>query len=235
METSADPSSSNKVFFFVNYEGDRTHITNINALYEIPSALRAFEDGEHSGTGAVLAQMAPLPAGCNVIPAPASCAVANTEELDPATGLPDGNGAQLVYSPAALPDTLREDTGSAKIDWNISDKDRIFFRYNINDSLTNYTYGLNHWPSSPQAERTQLAKIDETHTFSSEPAEPVQRFAEPFLLQYELRHTARPSRASTASSPTSARCPGRTSSTRSLRSTSSKYSITSRRRPDTTP
>src|SRR5437667_75887 len=76
----------------------------------------------------VLAQMAPLPAGCTAIPAPTSCAVSGTDELDPITGLPDGNGAQLVYDPAALPTTLREDSGSARIDYNFSDKDRIFFR-----------------------------------------------------------------------------------------------------------
>ena len=54
-----------------------------------------------------------------------------------------------------------------RIDYNISDRDRIFFRYNINDSLTNDTYGMNEGQLSPQAFRTQLAKVDETHTFNA--------------------------------------------------------------------
>ena len=73
----------------------------------------------------------------------------------------------MVYDPAVLPNILREDTGSIRLDYNVSEKDRVFFRYNINDSLTNYTYGLNEGQVSPQKLRTQLAKIDETHTFTS--------------------------------------------------------------------
>ena len=154
------PIIKNKLFFFINYEGDRTEITNFNALYEIPSAYVRSQPRDPR-MNPVFAQMAPIPAGCNVIPAPANCAVPGTE--DPAN--PAG-GAQLIYDPASLPTNLSENTGSAKIDWNISDKDHIFFRYNINDSLTNYTYGLNQGQVSPQALRTQLAKIEETHTFS---------------------------------------------------------------------
>jgi hypothetical protein len=109
----------------------------------------------------VLAQMATLPAGCTSIPAPASCAVPNTIDANnPAAG------ADLVYSPAVLPDVLREDTGSVRLDYNISEKDRLMFRYNINDSLTTQTLGLNLGQVSPQALRTQLGKIEETHTFS---------------------------------------------------------------------
>ncbi len=73
----------------------------------------------------------------------------------------------MVYDPAVLPNILREDTGSARVDYNISDKDRVMFRYNIGDSQTNDTYGTNQGQVSPQALRTQLGKFDETHTFGS--------------------------------------------------------------------
>jgi carboxypeptidase family protein len=153
------PIIKNKLFFFVNYEGDRTHITTFNPLYEIPSAY--VRSQFVPSMQPVLAQMAPLPAGCTSIPAPASCAVPNTTDTNnPAAG------ADLVYSPAVLPDILREDTGSVRLDYNISDKDRLMFRYNINDSLTNQTLGLNEGQVSPQTLRTQLGKIEETHTFS---------------------------------------------------------------------
>ena len=87
----------------------------------------------------------------------------------PMLNFPDPNsalGSDMIYDPAALPNILREDTGSVRLDYNVSEKDRVFFRYNINDSNTLYTYGLNQGQVSPQALRTQLAKIDETHTFT---------------------------------------------------------------------
>ncbi len=154
------PIIKNKLFFFINYEGDRTNITNFNSLYEIPSAY--FRSLPHDPRmDPVFAQMAPIPAGCNTIPAPPSCAV-------PGTGDPSNpaGGSQLIYDPASLPNVLTENTGSVKIDWNMSEKNHIFFRYNINDSLTDYTYGLNQGQVSPQKLRTQLLKVEETHTFS---------------------------------------------------------------------
>lgn len=153
----AGPIIREKVFFFVNYEGVRQHITNLNALNETLSAYARSQF--NAAMQPVLAQMAPLPAGCTAIPAPASCAVPNTDAGN-------GHGANLVFDPAALPVTLREDTGSIRIDYQISDKDRLMGRYNINDSLTNDTFGLNQGQVAPQALRTQFGKIDETHTFS---------------------------------------------------------------------
>jgi hypothetical protein len=153
------PIIRNKLFFFANYEGIRQRTTAINALYEIPSAY--VRSQFVPAMQPVLAQMAPLPAGCTAIPAPASCAVPNTiDTTNPAAG------ADLVYDPAALPTTLREDSGSVRVDYDFSNKDRIFFRYNIDDSLTNQTIGLNLGQLTPLYLRTQLGKIDETHTFS---------------------------------------------------------------------
>src|SRR6266496_567233 len=153
------PIIGNKLFFFINYEGIRQRTTAIQSLYEVPSAY--VRSQFVPAMQPVLAQMAPLPAGCTAIPAPASCAVPNTTDTtNPAAG------ADLVFDPAALPTTLREDSGSARVDYNLSDKDRIFFRYNIDDSLTNQTIGLNLGQVTPLYLRTQLGKIDETHTFS---------------------------------------------------------------------
>ncbi|HZP02371.1 MAG TPA: carboxypeptidase regulatory-like domain-containing protein [Terriglobia bacterium] len=153
------PLIKNKLFFFVNYEGDRTKINNFNALYKIPSAYLRSE-AHDPRMDPVFAQFAPLPANCNTIPAPPSCAVPGSETPG------DPGGAQLIYTLAILPNQLREDTGSIKVDWNISERDHAFVRYNINDSLTNYTFGLNQGQVSPQKLRTQLGKIEETHTFS---------------------------------------------------------------------
>jgi hypothetical protein len=158
------PLIKNKVFFFANYEGDRTHVTLFNALnHTLSAAARAqFVPAMQP----VLAQFAPIPAGCNAIPAPAQCVGTGSTMLN----FPDPNpalGSDMIYDPAVLPNILREDTGSVRLDYNVSQKDRVFFRYNINDSNTLYTYGMNEGQVSPQQLRTQLAKIDETHTFTS--------------------------------------------------------------------
>ena len=145
------PIVKNKLFFFVNYEGDRTTITSINSAYHVlsASARAGFVDPNMQD---LLNQLAPLPAGCNVIPTPASCQY---------LGNPD-----YVVINAKLPTTVREDTGSVRLDYNLSESNRFMFRYNINDSLTNYTFGLGQGQVSPQALRTQLGKFDYTHTFS---------------------------------------------------------------------
>jgi outer membrane receptor protein involved in Fe transport len=151
------PLIRNKVFFFVNYEGDRTHVTIQHPLNHTLSA--AARSQFVASMQPVLAQFAPLPAGCTAIPAPASCVYPGFPDPNPALG------SDMIYDPASLPNIVREDTGSVRIDYNVSEKDRIFFRYNINDSLTNFTFGLNQGQVSPQALRTQYAKVDETHTF----------------------------------------------------------------------
>jgi hypothetical protein len=153
------PIVRNKLFFFANYEGDRTTVTLFNALNHTLSEYPRTQFV--ASMQPVLAQLAPIPAGCNGIPAPANCVYPGFPDAIPS------EGSDMIYDPVALPTRVREDTGSVRIDYNLSEKDRIFFRYNINDSLTNDTYGPNEGQVSPQALRTQLAKVDETHTFNS--------------------------------------------------------------------
>jgi hypothetical protein len=149
------PVIANKMFFFLNYEGARTHVTK---LIPLNTTLSAFSRSQLVPSMADLLNALPaLPADCNTIPAPQSCSFG---AVDPV------GGAYLVYAPVALPTTTREDTGSVRLDYNISDADHVYFRYNINDSITNYTYGGNVGQLSPQALRTQLGKIEEIHTFS---------------------------------------------------------------------
>ena len=152
------PIVRNKLFFFINYEGNREHITSLVPLNHTVSAYARSQFVPSMQP--ILAQLAPLPAGCKVIPAPASCAYPGSDSGKP-------GGANLVYDPASLPTILREDTGSVRLDYDITSKDRLMFRYNINDSLTNDTYGLNLGQTSPQTLRTQLGKVDETHTFNA--------------------------------------------------------------------
>ncbi len=152
------PILRNRVFFFVNYEGTREHITSLQPLNHTLSAYA--RSRFVPSMKPILAEFAPLPADCTAIPAPASCAFPGSDSMTP-------GGANLVYSPISLPTVLREDTGSFRLDYDMSEKDRLMFRYNINDSLTNFTYGPNVGQTSPQALTTQLGKFDYTHTFSA--------------------------------------------------------------------
>ncbi len=150
------PIFKKKLFFFVNYEGDRTHITNLAPKYEVASAY--VRSQFVPSMQPILAQMAPLPAGCGLGSTVSTC--------DYDTNYPDGSTYDLVYTPTKFKNIVREDTGSARLDYHIGDSDTLMFRYNINDSLTTNTYGNARGQVSPQALRTQLAKIDETHIFS---------------------------------------------------------------------
>ncbi len=151
------PIFRNKLFFFVNYEGDRERITTLNPLNHTLSAYARSKFV--SSMKPILDQMAPLPAGCTAIPAPASCAY-------PGSDSGTAGGANMVYDPVSLPTTLRGDTGSIRFDYNINSNDRLMLRYNINDSLTKYTYGANVGQTSPQSLTTQLLRMEETHTFN---------------------------------------------------------------------
>jgi hypothetical protein len=166
------PIIKNKFFFFANYEGVRQTINRVLPFNEtlsqharssiadfVPNFGKpGFEGGPNLLKPVLLSQLMPIPANCMGDPAPVPCQVK------------DGEGnviPELVYAPVSLPTTLREDTGSFRLDYNATDNDRIFFRYNISDSLTVYTSGPNAGQVSPQKLRNQLGKIDYTRTFSS--------------------------------------------------------------------
>jgi len=102
--------------------------------------------------------MAALPSGCGLGSTVATC--------DYDTRYPDSGTYDLVFIPSNFATTVGENTGSVRMDYHASDRDSLMIRYNINNSLTSYAYGLNEGQTSPQALRTQLAKFEEIHTFS---------------------------------------------------------------------
>ncbi len=139
----AGPIIKDKLFFFLNYEGVRQHITTSSDINETPSAqLRA---QFVPALAPILNALAPLPANPVVVP---------------------GTGGNLVYFSANFPNILREDTGSIKLDYFLTSNDHLSMRYNINDSETDITYGANLGQIEILPLRTQFGRIDETHTFS---------------------------------------------------------------------
>ncbi len=129
------PIKKNKLFFFANYEGLRSRgqsVLNAN----VP--LAAWRTGNFSGqTAAVVNPFNKTPFPGNQIPSslisPVAIATQNlfypVPNFGPST-LQSGNWRAL------LPSTSSSDTGDGRIDYNISDRDRVFGRmtYHANNS-----------------------------------------------------------------------------------------------------
>jgi Carboxypeptidase regulatory-like domain/TonB dependent receptor len=142
------PLIKDKLFFFVNYEGVRQIVhapTGIGPFVVMTAAARA---------GAV-PDMVPV---VNALPLP--------NVPGPVT-FPDGTvRTDLGYFNGSLLNTLREDTGSIKVDYRVGVKDSLAFRYNIADSFTSTQYGIAADQVSPSPSRNHLLKGTWDHTFS---------------------------------------------------------------------
>lgn len=141
------PIVKDKLFFFMNYEGIRQSINS------------------PSGPVAVMT------AATRATAVPAMVPVVNTLPLPiPALGpvvFPDGTvRTDLGYFEGNLLNTLREDTGSVKVDYNASAKDTFSFRYNISDSFTSTQYGVAADQVSPSPGRNYLLKGTWNHIFT---------------------------------------------------------------------
>jgi outer membrane receptor protein involved in Fe transport len=147
------PLVKNKLFFFVNYEGVR-QIVNIptgpNTVAVLTAATRA---------GAVPA-MVPV---VNTLPLPNVPGPVTFP--NPTPGGPPIVRNDLGYFEGNLRNTLREDTGSIKVDYHVGAKDSLAFRYNINDSFTSTQYGVAADQISPSPSRDHLFKATWNHTF----------------------------------------------------------------------
>jgi outer membrane receptor protein involved in Fe transport len=142
--TIGGPIKRNKVFFFLNYEGIR-QVLDTTYVNFVPSA--SLRQGIYNGTQYTVnpASQAML----NLYP------VANGGALNANVGFYDYVGAQL--SP--------ENFGVARIDYNISDKDSLFGRYQADfGNRTNYA-GLGLWPTFDTT-HNQFLTIGEHHIFS---------------------------------------------------------------------
>jgi len=139
------PIKKDKLFFFVNYEGVRQTVNVPNTAFVPTAATRATADPS----------MAPVMAA---IPLP--------NRPGPVV-LSDGFVRNdLGYFDSNLNNTLREDTGSIKVDYNASQKDSFSLRYDIADSFTSTQYGVAADQVSPSTSRNHLAKLTWNHTFA---------------------------------------------------------------------
>lgn len=139
------PISKDNVFFFTNYEGVR-QTRGVSFLTLTPT--QAFRDTANPDIASTLTTL-PLPTE------PFIRQGMNTP--DPDVG---------IYQ-AQRDATLREDTGSVKLDWYQSDKSQFSFRYNINDSNTRVPYGVGTDQVTDNGKlRVQLFKASHNYSFS---------------------------------------------------------------------
>lgn len=146
------PVKKDKLFFFVNYEGVRQVVT-------VPAPNVVVLGAAVRSTFAPVMQPViaaiPLPnvSGPVIFKGQGP---GGTDVVRPDLGYFDGN----------LRNTLREDTGSVKIDYNASARDTFSFRYNIADSFTSTQYGVVAGQVSPSTSRNHLFKGTWNHTFA---------------------------------------------------------------------
>jgi hypothetical protein len=142
--TVGGPIKKNKLFLFGNYEGFRQHLGLSDVTLVPDNAARA---------GIVN--------GVNVGVAPS---VAPLLSLWPVQNGPDlGSGIGEAFSHP--PQSIREDFGTTRLDYNLSDKDTFFGVYTVDDSFAN-TPSANPLGSVIESLREQVASEQEQHVFS---------------------------------------------------------------------
>jgi hypothetical protein len=134
-----------KLFFFTNYEGVRqTRGTTFTALTYTQAFRNAME--------------ARIRTTVSTIPLPTS------PFFRAGSNVPDPNVG--IFS-IQKDGTLREDTGSVKIDWLQSERSQFSVRYNINDSNTTTPYGVGTAHTAYGKLRVQLFKVSHNFTLSN--------------------------------------------------------------------
>jgi hypothetical protein len=147
------PVKKDKLFFFVNYEGVRQIVTT--PITDVPVLGQQVRSQFVAAMKPVIDAI-PLP----TVPGPvifAGAGPGGTDVVRPDLGFFNGN----------LRNTLREDTGSIKIDYNAGQRDTFTFRYNIADSFTSTQYGIAVGQTSPSFSRNHLFKASWNHTLTS--------------------------------------------------------------------
>ena len=143
--TLGGPIKKDKLFLFGNYEGFRQHL-GVSAVTLVP------DNAARSG----------IVAGTNVGVAPA---VQPLLSLWPVQNGPElGGGVAEAFSHPLQ--TIREDFGTTRVDYNLPKNDTLFAVYTIDDSFAN-TPTANPLSLVIEGLREQVASLQEQHVFSA--------------------------------------------------------------------
>jgi hypothetical protein len=142
--TLGGPLKKNKLFLFGNYEGFRQHL-GVSAVTLVP------DNNARAG----------LVNGVNVGVAPAAAPLLSLWPLQDGPEL--GSGVAEAFSHPLQ--TIREDFGTTRLDYNIAQNDTLFGVYTVDDSFAN-TPSANPLSSVLEGLREQVASLQEQHVFS---------------------------------------------------------------------
>ncbi len=144
--TFGGPIKKNKVFFFANYEGIQ-QVLNTTYINYVPTPRYVTDNCP--------------PASCTV-----NAASAAMLALYPAAngGLFNGNPEVGIYNFVGV-QRSPENFGVARVDWNISDKDAMFGRYEADFGTRTTNQGLGFWPLY-DITHNQFLTLGERHIFS---------------------------------------------------------------------
>ncbi|HUA21341.1 MAG TPA: carboxypeptidase-like regulatory domain-containing protein [Bryobacteraceae bacterium] len=143
------PLKHDKLFLFGNYEGYRQHL-GLSDVTLVPD--NAARSGYVPGSSSVLQNVGVAP---GVAPLLALWPVQNGPEL--------GGGVAEAFSHPLQ--TIREDFGTVRLDYNASEKDTFFAVSTVDDSADN-TPSVNPLSTAIETLRAQVASIEEQHVFS---------------------------------------------------------------------
>lgn len=144
------PIRQNKLFLFGNYEGFRQHLALSDVTLVPNNAARTGYIANANGTQTYVG-VAPSAA-----PLLALWPVPNGPEL--------GGGIAEAFSHPRQ--TIREDFGTTRFDYNVSDKDTAFAVYTIDDSADD-TPSINPLSRVVESLREQVLSLQEQHLFSA--------------------------------------------------------------------
>ena len=143
------PIVKDKIFVFGNYEGFRQHL-GLSDVTLVPDTEARL--GYLPGTTGALKYVGVAPG------------VAPLFSLWPAQNGPDlGSGIGEAFSHPLQ--TIREDFGTTRFDYNISNSDTLFAVYTV-DNSADHTPSVNPLSSATEAADEQVASIQEQHVFS---------------------------------------------------------------------
>lgn len=152
------PLKRDKLFLFGNYEGYRQNLGLSNkAIVPDAQARQGYlpDPANPNGPLKYYGVAAGVDQLLNLWP------VANGPEVTN-NGAPSG----LAYAYNNPLQRIREDYGTTRLDWNVSNKDLFFAAYTVDDSSA-HTPTVNPLTSINEAIREQVLSVQEQHTFSS--------------------------------------------------------------------
>src|SRR2546425_1524826 len=158
------PIKRDKAFFFGNYEGLRKKQIVTNVVTVPDACAHQFLTTTASGVcGAPAAENSNAPVRQAVRNAMALYPLPNyTSELFGATGAASGTGQALVDDP----NIGRQNYFLGRIDYVVSDKSSLFFRYVLDRADRQFANNIPYWPEFDRT-RDHFISIEERHVLSS--------------------------------------------------------------------